>query len=371
MKKNKDGFNSNFGFLMACLGLAVGLGNLWSFPYKLGTAGGFAFLLIYLILTIFVGYPLMLSEIALGRKSRKAAVEAYRGASPKFAFNGILQSAVPFFLISFYCTFGGYIVKYLVASIVGLFDAGATLNSVDASEYFVNNFLTSGGAALVWAFLFLLCTLVIVIAGVSGGIEKFCKIAMPVLFFCLIIMVIRSCTLEGAAAGLSFLFKPDFSVFTSATSLFQVIKYAGSQMFFSLSIGSACLIAYGSYLDSEENLKKNVLFITIGDTLVAILAGMAIMPAVFSFGLEAGSGPSLLFTTMTTVFQSLGLSGRILAFVWWLLIFFAALSSYIGMMEGSVAAMMDAQERKGKKVSRFKVATFMALVALVGNTMTT
>lgn len=369
MDKNlKGGFNSNFGFLMACLGSAVGLGNLWSFPYKVGMNGGFAFLIVYVVLCVIVGYPLVLSEISLGRKTQKAAVEAYKEADSRFKFNGVLQTIVPFFLLSFYCTFGGYITKYLVASIAGL-SGNATINTVDASAYFEQNLLSNGGIACVWMLIFLALTVAIVLGGVSGGIEKFCKVAMPTLFVMLIVIVIRSCTLSGATEGLKFLFKPDFTPFKE--SFFNVLSTAGGQMFFSLSLASACLIAYGSYLSKNENLERDASFIVIGDSMVAILAGMAIMPACFSFGIEPGAGPSLLFTSMTTVFQSMGFMGRIFQVIFWLLVFFAALSSSIGMMEGGISAILDSRMKAGKSVNRFRVTMLMAIIGLIGNLMTT
>lgn len=370
MEQSKGGFNSNFGFLMACLGSAVGLGNLWSFPYKMGIGGGFAFLMLYVILCVVVGYPLVLSEIAVGRKSQKAAIEAYEEIHHSFKFNGVLQTIVPFFLLSFYCTFGGYITKYLVASVAG-FSGNATINTVDAGAYFEQNLLSNGGTALIWTILFLVLTVAIVLGGVSGGIEKFCKIAMPALFVMLVIIVVRSCTLPSGGQGLAFLFKPHFEGMNSAKGFFDTLSLAGGQMFFSLSLASACLIAYGSYLGASENLEKDSVFIVIGDSLVAILAGMAIMPAVFSFGLEPGAGPGLLFISMTTVFQSMGIAGRVFQFMFWLLIFFAALSSSIGMMEGGISAILDSQLKKGKTPSRFKVTMLMALIGLVGNSMTT
>ncbi|MBQ0005482.1 MAG: sodium-dependent transporter, partial [Clostridiales bacterium] len=367
---NNSQFSSNFGFLMACLGSAVGLGNLWSFPYKLGVAGGFAFLLVYVILCVVVGYPLVLSEIALGRKSQKAAVEAYAGVHKSFKFNGVLQTAVPFFLICFYCTFGGYICKYLIASVAGL-GGNATINTVDPGAYFAQNLLSNGGSALIWTIAFLALTMVIVFGGVSGGIEKFCKIAMPALFIMLLIIVVRACTLPGAGAGLAFLFKPDFSGMSTASGFFDTLKLAGGQMFFSVSLCSGCLIAYGSYLSKSENLEKDSVFIVVGDSLVAILAGMAIMPAVFANGIEPGAGPGLLFVSMTAVFQGLGVAGRIFQLLFWLLVFFAALSSSIGMMEAGIAAILDAQVKAGKKANRIGVTCVMGLVALVGNTLTT
>ena len=368
-ENQKGQFNSNFGFLMAALGSAVGLGNLWSFPYKMGMGGGFGFLLLYCIIAIVAGYPLMLSEIALGRKTQKAAIEAYKEADHRFTFNGVLQTIVPWLLICFYCTFGGYITKYLGGSILSLFGKGS-LNTTDPSAQF-GGMLTNTGNSVLWMTAFLLLTMVIVFGGVSGGIEKFCKVAMPMLFFMLIIIVVRSCTLDGAGPGLSFLFKPDLSSWGSASGFFQVLSTAGGQCFFSLSLASGCIIAYGSYLDKKENLEKNAVIITCGDSLVAVLAGVAIFPAVFAFGLEPSAGPGLLFISMTTVFTSMGTVGKIFQLMFWLLVFFAALSSSIGMMEAGISAILDSRVKAGKSANRIQVTVIMAIMAWIGNFLTT
>lgn len=361
---------------MAALGSAVGLGNLWSFPYKLGMGGGFAFLLIYIILCVVVGYPLMLSEITLGRKTQKAAIEAYKEAHRSFTFNGVLQTVVPFFLICFYCTFGGYITKYLASSIAALFSSDAALNTGAPGDLFGGMISSDNALVMVaWMFFFLALTTIIVLGGVSNGIEKFCKVAMPALFVMLVIIVIRSCTLPGAGEGLKFLFSPDLDMWKKSADgsggFMSVLGLAGGQMFFSLSLASGCIIAYGSYLDKHENLERDAAVITLGDSLVAILAGMAIMPAVFAFGLEPGAGPGLLFVSMTAVFQSMGFAGRIFQLMFWLLVFFAALSSSIGMMEGGISAIMDTRIKAGKSVSRMKTTFVMAIVAFAGNFMTT
>ena len=361
MEQSKGQFNSNFGFLMAALGSAVGLGNLWSFPYKMGLGGGFAFLLLYVILLVTVGYPLVLSEIAIGRKSQKAAIEAYYEIHPAFKFNGVLQTAVPFFLIAFYCTFGGYIMKYLVYSVLAF---GG--KEVDPNAFFEASLLSNGGQAMIWMVIFLALTVVIVLGGVSGGIEKFCKVAMPALFVMLVIIVIRSCTLPGSGEGLAFLFKPHFEGFTTAKGFFDTMKLAGGQMFFSLSLASGCLIAYGSYLDRGENLEKDAVFIAVGDSIAAILAGMAIMPACTAYGIEPGAGPGLLFISMQTVFNELA-GGKIFGFLFWLLVFFAALSSSIGMMEGGISALMDHRIRKGKPAGRGHVTILITLTTLLGS----
>ena len=364
MEQSKGQFNSNFGFLMAALGSAVGLGNLWSFPYKMGLGGGFAFLLLYVILLVTVGCPLVLSEIAIGRKSQKAAIEAYYEIHPAFKFNGVLQTAVPFFLIAFYCTFGGYIMKYLVYSVLAF---GG--KEVDPNAFFEASLLSNGGQAMIWMVIFLALTVVIVLGGVSGGIEKFCKVAMPALFVMLVIIVIRSCTLPGSGEGLAFLFKPHFEGFTTAKGFFDTMKLAGGQMFFSLSLASGCLIAYGSYLDRGENLEKDAVFIAVGDSIAAILAGMAIMPACTAYGIEPGAGPGLLFISMQTVFNELA-GGKIFGFLFWLLVFFAALSSSIGMMEGGISAILDNRIKAGKSANRFGVTMIMTAWALIGNLMT-
>ena len=362
-QQNKGQFNSNFGFLMAALGSAVGLGNLWGFPYKMGLGGGFAFLLIYVILLLVVGYPLVLSEIAIGRKSQKAAIEAYKEIHPAFTFNGVLQTAVPFFLIAFYCTFGGFVIKFFFKSL-GMF-AG---NHFDPGETF--GATLASASSVIWVLIFLALTVIIVLGGVSGGIEKFCKVAMPALFVMLVIVVIRSCTLPGAGDGLAFLFKPHFEGMDSAAGFFNTVKLAGTQMFFSLSLASGCLIAYGSYLDKKENLEKDAVIITVGDTCAALLAGMAIMPACAAYGIDFGGGPGLLFVSMPTIFNDMK-GGALFALLFWLLVFFACLSSSIGMMEGGISAILDSRIKAGKSANRFGVTMIMTAWALIGNLMTT
>ncbi len=357
--QNKGSFNSNFGFLMASLGSAVGLGNLWQFPYKLGMGGGFTFLVIYLILLIVVGYPLVLSEVAIGRKSQKAAIEAYKEIHPGFKFNGVLQTIVPFFLIAFYCTFGGFVIKYLIKSL-GMF-AG---NYFEPESAFGET-LTSTSSVL-WVLLFLVLTVAIVLGGVAEGIERFCKFAMPALFVILVIMVVRSCTLPGAGEGLKFLFTPH----ESEVGFFEVLKLAGTQMFFSLSLASGCLIAYGSYLDKKENLEKDSVIITCGDTCAALLAAMVMMPACAAYGIPYAKSAGLAFVVMPTIFNDMS-GGAFFAFLFWLLFFFACLTSSIGMMEGGISAILDSRIKAGKSANRFQVTMIMAAWAVVGNLMTT
>ena len=304
-------------------------------------------------------YPLVLSEIAIGRKSQKAAIEAYRDIHPGFTFNGVLQVVVPFFLIAFYCTFGGFVMKYLFKSI-GMFGG----NKFDP-EAALGETLTST-SSIIWVIIFLVLTIVIVLAGVSEGIERFCKVAMPALFFILVIMMFRAITLPGAGEGIKFLFTPH----ESDSSLFEVIKLAGSQMFFSLSLASGCLIAYGSYLDKKENLEKDAAIITVGDTLAALLAAMVMIPACAAYGIPYAKSVGLAFVAMPSIFNDMA-GGAIFAFLFWLLFFFACLTSSIRMMEGGISAILDSLIKAGKPASRFKVTMGMAAWAVIGNLMTT
>ena len=205
-------FKSNFGFLMASIGSAVGLGNLWGFPYKMGKGGGFAFLLLYVVMVVCIGYSLMIGEFAIGRKSRKAPVGAYKAINKKFAFNGWFATLTPFFLLPFYTVLGGYCIKYLVANFGDIFGTSWGVGN-RASEEFFGQFISNTTQSIVFTLLFMLMTFVIVTMGIGGGIEKFSVVAMPALFVMLIVVVIRSITLPGAAEGLAFMFKPNFEVF--------------------------------------------------------------------------------------------------------------------------------------------------------------
>ncbi|MGN0659410.1 MAG: sodium-dependent transporter [Emergencia sp.] len=364
--KGNSGFNSNFGFLMAAIGSAVGLGNLWSFPYKMGNMGGFVFLICYLVFLVFVGYPMLLGEFTIGRKTQVAAIEGFAKVDKRFKIFGIIETVAPYFLVAFYCTFGGYIMKYLFASIGWLFGAG-DIGTADAGEYF-GSFISSGAPAILFMILFWALTVIIVYLG-TAGIEKFCKFAIPALVVCMIIIIIRAVTLPGAGEGLAFIFSPSLEAF-KGTGWIKVLGSAGNQCFFSLSLASGCLIAYGAGLSKTENLEKNAAIVAIADTAVAVMAGITIFPAVFAYGLEPAAGPGLLFSTLITVFQNMGGIGPIFSVIFFLLVFFAALSSSIGMMEGGIHAIVDAQEKKGKPNRPVAVA-ITAIIALAGNLLVT
>ena len=343
-ESHKGQFGSNFGFLMAAIGSAVGLGNLWGFPYKMGANGGFAFLLLYLVLVVFVGYVIMMSELALGRSTGKGVIGAYKSLSEKYAFIGWMGVIAPWLILSFYSMLGGYCIKYAVANLGDLFGAswGIMLQTV------------------IFSLIFVFLTVLIVRNGVSGGIEKFTSIAMPALFVMLVIVIIRSVTLPGASEGLAFMFKPNWEAFQGAGWI-RVLAVAGGQMFFSLSLGMSIMITYGSYIPKDQNLERSALVIPLADTLIAIMAGLATMPAVFAMGLKPGSGPGLLFITLQTVFDNMGAVGPFFGFLMYFLVFIAAITSSISLLEGTVAVVMDRYIEKGKKFSRKTITTLMGV----------
>ncbi|MDO5014764.1 MAG: sodium-dependent transporter [Clostridia bacterium] len=363
-EKGKGKFVSNFGFLMASIGSAVGLGNLWGFPYKMGKNGGFAFLLVYLLLVVTVGFPLVMGEIALGRRTGKGGIQAYKQIDSKFTFNGWFAVLAPVFLLCFYSVFGGYILKYFIANLGDLFNLSFGVGGAN-SEAFFGNFIGAGLEPLIYTIIFHIATIIIVSLGISGGIEKFSAFAMPTLTVMLIIIVIRACTLPGAMAGLEFVFKPDFTVF-KGTGILKVLGAAGSQMFFSLSLSSGAIIAFGSYLDKKANIEKNAAIVTFSDTLIAILAAMAVMPAVFAFNLEPSGGPGLLFVSIQAVFNDLGKTGPFFGTLFYLLVLFAALTSSIAMAEGTISAMLDAQISRGKKPNRILMSFIVMTLTLMG-----
>ena len=347
---SKGQWASNFGFLMAAIGSAVGLGNLWGFPYKMGINGGFAFLLLYLVLVIFVGYVICLGELSLGRHFGKGVVGAYESLSKKYAFIGWFGWVSPLLILGFYA----------LANLGDLFGAGWGVGGADSGEFFVN-FYTDQVSSSVFTIIFVLLTILIVRGGVSGGIEKFTKVAMPALFAFLVIIIIRSITMPGASAGLEFMFKPNWEVFKGA-GFINVLAAAGGQMFFSLSLGMGITVTYGSYMTKDSSLERSALIIPFADTVIAIMAGMAIMPAVFASGLDPAGGPGLLFVTLQTVFQAMGGFGSLFGFLFYVLVFIAAITSSIALLEAVSSVIMDKRAEKGKPIDRKMVVTIMGII---------
>ena len=376
--EERKGFGSNFGFLMAAVGSAVGLGNIWGFPYKMGANGGFTFLLVYIFLGVTCGFIVMISELAMGRKTGKGAVEAYRIVSKKFKWMGWLGIASAFFILFFYCALGGYCIKYVVLNVGDLFNASfgakaiaATVESTSTGAGVFDALIGNPVEGVIYGLIFVALTMVIVLGGVGGGIEKVCSIGMPALFVALLICIIRAVTLEGALDGLKYMFIPGWAVATgvieTAPNLFQVFATAGGQMFFSLSLGMGAMITYGSYLDRKENIQKNGLLIVCMDSLVAFMAALCVLPARFALDPEGSlGGPSLLFVTMQNVFDRMGAVGPLFGILFYLLVVFAAISSSISLLEVIVAHFVDKAREAGKGDKRKKYTFIATLFVCLG-----
>ena len=368
--EERKGFGSNFGFLMAAVGSAVGLGNIWGFPNKMGASGGFTFLLIYLVLAVCCGFIVMLGELALGRKTGQGAVGAYKVLSKKFSWMGWLGILSAFFILFFYCALGGYCIKYVVLNVGDLFGAGFGSNGMTGAEIF-GAFMSNPAESIIYGLIFVAITMVIVMGGIGGGIEKVCSIGMPCLFVALLICIIRAVTLPGAVDGLKYMFVPGWAVangvIPEAPSFFDVLSTAGGQMFFSLSLGMGAMITYGSYLDKKENLQKNAILIIVMDTLVALMAGLCVIPGRFALDPEGAlGGPSLLFITMQNVFHKMDAVGPIFGILFYLLVVFAAVSSSISLLEVIVAHFVDKAREAGKGDKRKAYCLYAAVLVGLG-----
>ena len=370
--EERKGFGTNFGFLMAAVGSAVGLGNIWGFPNKMGASGGFTFLIIYLILAVLCGFIVMVGELAIGRKTGKGAVEAYHVLSKKFKWMGWMGILSAFFILFFYCALGGYCIKYVVLNVGDLFNAGfgsnalaavADANGTSVGAEVFGAFLGNPTEAIIYGLIFVAITMIIVIGGIGGGIEKVCSVGMPALFVMLLICIIRACTLPGAVEGLKYMFVPGWAVangvIDKAPDFLTVLATAGGQMFFSLSLGMGAMITYGSYL------QKNAILIIVMDTLVALMAGLCVIPGRFALDPDGTlGGPKLLFITMQNVFSRMGGLGPIFGILFYLLVVFAAVSSSISLLEVLVAHFVDKARDAGKGDKR-KTYTLIA-AACVG-----
>lgn len=336
MAKERSSFSGKIGFVLAAAGSAVGLGNIWRFPYLAAKYGGGIFLLVYIILAVTFGFSLMIAEIALGRKTGLSAVGAYRKLNQKWAFLGYLTSAVPMIIFPYYCVIGGWVIKY-----VSVFISGAGHAAADSSYF--TGFISQPGAPVFWLCLFVAATAVIVMLGVEKGVEKASKFLMPILVVLSIVIAIFVVTRDGALEGVLYYLAPDFSKFSINTVLGAL-----GQLFYSMSLAMGIMITYGSYMKKEVNLESSVRQIEVFDTGIALLAGLMIVPAVFIFSGGDGSvmqaGPSLMFIVLPQVFDSMGggaALGSIVGAVFFLLVFFAALTSAISLMETIVSIIQD------------------------------
>ncbi len=363
MENKRGQWGSTFGFLMAAIGSAVGLGNIWGFPYKMGKNGGGAFLFVYLLLVVFVGFATMLGELTLGRKYGRGAVGTYAAIGKKWTWVGYMGVASGFFILSFYSVLGGMVLRYMFGFLAQMF-GGNGFAGLGGGEFF-GAFTTNGGSMLLYYALFMAINIIIVAGGIQGGIEKFSSFAMPALAGILVIVIVYVACQPGALEGYKFMFVPNFSVL--GENFFTVLKTAAGQMFFSLSLGMGCMITYGSYLSKEQNLESNMIIIPVADTLMAIMAGMAVMPACAAFGMDYGAGPGLLFVTLQQVFNvgMGGFIGAFMGFLFYLLVFLAAITSSISLLEVCTTYLIDKRIEKGVDANRKKLTLIIAAIIFV------
>lgn len=332
MEKQRGSFTNKLGFVLAAAGSAVGLGNLWRFPYLAAKHGGGIFLLVYLILAVTFGFALMVTEIAIGRKTHLSAVGAFEKLNRKCGFIGYLACLVPFIITPYYCVIGGWVLKYFTVFVTNQV-------SEAASDEFFTSFITQPAAPVIFFVIYASATMVIVMLGVEKGIEKASRLMMPLLVVMTVVISVFGLMQPGAVDGLIYYLKPDFGRFSATTVL-----AAMGQLFYSMSLAMGIMITYGSYMKKEASLEKSVRQIEIFDTGIAFMAGLMIIPAVFAFsgGSEEalGKGPSLMFITLPKVFDSMKL-GTVIGAVFFLLVLFAALTSSISLAETLVSIVMD------------------------------
>lgn len=347
----RDTWGSKLGFIMAAAGSAVGLGNIWKFPYTAGEGGGGAFVAIYLVFVIFIGFSVMLTEFAVGRHTGRAAVGAFKSADRRWTFTGVMGVLSGLLIMGFYPVVGGWALAYIFK--VG----GGLLSAPEVIGDSFGGFISDPIQPLFWMAAYLFLNIFIVMKGISGGIEKAGKILMPLLFLILIIVSVKGLTLPGSMAGLEFLFMPDFSEVNSG-----VVLAALGQAFFSLSLGMGCMLTYGSYLKKKENIVQTTAIITAMDTGVAILAGIAMFPAMFAFGMEPAAGPGLVFVVVPQLFAEMGgLVGFALALMFFVGLTAAALTSSVSLLEVVVSYLID---EKGMKRSTAVLSSSAAMATL-------
>lgn len=353
---NRAQFATRLGIIATTVGSAVGLGNIWRFPYEAGNNGGGAFLICYLLCIVALGIPVLCAEFAIGRSTQSNIFGAFRQlkASGKWHWVGYIGIVASIMILSFYSVVAGWTMEYLYQSISG----GLNFAGRDAFHNHFTAFSSSNWRSILWTVIFLLCNYVIVVRGVKKGIEKMSNIMMPALFILLIIFCINSLMMPNASEGLSFLFTPDFSKITP-----KVIVSALGQAFFSLSLGLGTMMTYGSYFAKATRIVRSATITASLDTLVAILAGVIIFPAVFSFGMSPVQGPALVFEVLPSIFAQMP-GAQIWSILFFFLLFLASLTSTISMSEVSIAFLTEE-----KKMSRTKASTLNLLIALIGGVL--
>ena len=352
--KQKDSFSSKLGFILAASGSAVGLGNLWRFPYLAAKYGGGSFLLIYLLLAVSFGFALLITEIAIGRKTGTSSLYAFKKLNEKWSFLGVLASIVPIIIMPYYCVIGGWVIKYAWVFLTG---SGAST----ATDTYFSGFIAQPVEPIIWLSIFIIATMIVILLGVNKGIENMSKVLMPLLVILSIIIAVFVITRPGATEGIIYYLKPDLSKMSGNAFLAAL-----GQLFYSMSLAMGIMITYGSYLPKNEDIESSVRNIEVFDTSIAFLAGLMIVPAVFVFsGGDADTlqaGPTLMFITLPKVFDSMT-GGHIIGAVFFILVFFAALSSAISLMETVVSIFVDLT-KKSRKVITICVTIYTLIMAI-------
>ena len=327
--EKRGNFTGKIGFVLAAAGSAVGLGNIWRFPYLAAEYGGGIFLLVYIILAVTFGFALMAAEILIGRKTGLSAIGAFKALDKRFSFVGVLAAIVPAIILPYYCVIGGWVAKY-----IAVFATGKAQAAADGGDYFTN-FISGTAEPIGWFFLFLALTAVVVLLGVEKGVERVSKIMMPLLVVMIIGITVYVLCQPGALAGLKYYLVPDFSHFKATTVL-----AAMGQLFYSMSLAMGIMITYGSYMKKDVNVESSVHNIEIFDTGIAFLAGLMIVPAVTASGGDMSKGPGLMFVALPKVFDGM-FGGTVIGLVFFILVFFAAITSSISLMETVVSIVKD------------------------------
>ncbi len=356
MEQKRDSFSGKLGFVFAAAGSAVGLGNLWRFPYLAAKYGGGIFILVYLVLAITLGFTLMVTEISIGRKTGLSTVGAFKKLDKRFGFVGYLGCIVPFIITPYYCVIGGWVIKYLAVFVTG------QVNAATSDNYF-SDFIARPAEPLIWFIIFAALTAIVVMIGVQKGIEKASTILMPILVVLILGISVYCITRPGALEGVKYYLLPDFGSFSATTVL-----AAMGQLFYSMSLAMGIMITYGSYMKKEDDLRGSVRQIEIFDTAIAFLAGLMIVPSVFAFsgGSEEAlnKGPSLMFVTLPKVFESMTFGGFIGA-AFFILVLFAALTSSISLLETNVSIISDKFHLDRKKSTIIATAYVVIVGGLV------
>ncbi len=354
--QSREQWGSRLGFILAASGSAVGLGNIWKYPHMAGENGGGAFTIVYLICILIVGLPIVIAEFVLGRKTQLSPVGAFEKISPKsnWKWVGMLGVASAFVILSFYGVVGGWTLKYTLISLTGGFTKLS--GNPDMSGSLFNSFITGSLAPVIWQIIFMAFTIFVIVQGVKGGIEKWTKIMMPAILVILIVLMIRGLTLPNGMQALDFLFKPKFEDLTASS-----IVLALGHSFFTLSLGMGTMITYGSYLRRDQNLLSSALWVILLDTLIAMMAGVAIFATVFAMGADPGAGPGLIFVVLPTIFPKIA-GGAVWGTLFFFLLFMAALTSAISILEVITAYFIDEKGWARKKAT----IIFGSVITVVG-----